>query len=56
MLGLGISYLQKYNNLATRVNLLTTFVTLTANAGPRILNKGPGEGVIYLQISETFSL
>ena len=51
-LGPGLSNLQKVDNLATRVNLLTTFATLIPNAGPRLLQKGPGEGVIYLQISE----
>ena len=44
--------MQKVDNLVTRVNLLTMFATLISNSGPCILQKGPGEGVIYLQISE----
>ena len=28
------------------------FTTLITNVGPRVPQKGPGEGVIYLQISE----
>ena len=51
MLGPGLSNLQKINNLATCVNLLNMFATLIPNAGPHVLQKGPGEGVIYLQIS-----
>ena len=42
----------KIDNLVTRVNLLTTFATLIPNTGPHVLQKGPGEGVIYLQISQ----
>ena len=45
-LGPGLSNLEKVDNLATRVNLLPTFATLIPNAGPRVLRKGPGEGVI----------
>ena len=45
--------LQKIDNLETRFNILNTFATLFPNAGPSVLQKGPGEGVIYLQISET---
>ena len=52
MLGPGLSNLQKVDNLETSVNLLTMFETLIPNAGPRVLYKGPGEGVTYLQISE----
>ena len=52
MLGPGLSNLQKVDNMETRVNLLTMFTTLTPNSGPHVLHKGPGEGVIYLQISE----
>ena len=52
MLGPGLENLPKVDNLVTRVNLLTTFATLIPNAGPRVLQKGPGEGVVYLQISK----
>ena len=52
MSGLGLANLQKVDNLATCVNLLTTFATSITNAGPRVLQKGLGEGVIYLQISQ----
>ena len=52
MLGPGLSNLIKVDNLVTRVNLLTTFATLIQNDVPRVLQKGPGEGVIYLQLSE----
>ena len=48
----GLSKLQKVDNLATHVDLLTKFPTLIPNAGPRVVQKEPGEGVIYLQISE----
>ena len=51
-LGTGLSNLKKIDNLATRVNLLTMFPTLFPDAGPRIQQNGPGEGVIYLIISE----
>ena len=51
-LGPGISNLNKVDSLVIRGNLLTKFVTLITNAGPRVVQKGPGEGVIYLQISE----
>ena len=53
-LGRGLSNLQKFDNLATCVNLLPTFATLIPNAGPHFLQKGPEEGVIYLQISEMY--
>ena len=43
-LGPGRSNLQKVDNMATRVNLLTMFATLIPNAGPGVLQKGPGEG------------
>ena len=52
MLGPGISNFKKIDNLATRVNLLSTFATLIPNAGPRVLQNGPWEGVIYLKFSE----
>ena len=55
-LGPGLPNLQKVDNLATCVNILTTFATLIPNAGPRVEQKGPGEGVIYLQISEMYLL
>ena len=42
----------KVDNPATRVNLLPLFATLIPNAWPHVLHKGPGKGVIYLQISE----
>ena len=56
MLGPGLPNLKKVNNLATGVNLLTMFVTLIPNEGPRVLQKGPREGVICLQISEMYDL
>ena len=46
MLGPGLSNLEKVNNLATRVNLVTTFATFIPNTGSHFLQKGPGEGVI----------
>ena len=49
----GLSKLKKIDNLSTRVNLLTAFTTLIPNAGPHVLHKGNGEGVIYLKNSET---
>ena len=38
--------------MVTRINLLTMLASLTTNAGPRVLHKDHGEGVIYLIISE----
>ena len=38
--------------MATHVDLLTKSPTLIPNAGPRVVQKGPWGGVIYLQISE----
>ena len=55
-LGPGLSNLQKVDNLATRVNLLPMLTTVVPNAGPRVLQKGIGEGVIYMQISEMLNL
>ena len=40
-LGPGLPNLQKVDNLATRVNLLTMFAALITNTGPRVLQKGP---------------
>ena len=55
-LGPGISNLQKVDSLVIRGNLLTKFVTLITNAGPRVLSKGPEERVIYLKILEMYTL
>ena len=44
MLGPGLTNLQKVDDLAIHVNLLTTFATLIPNAGPRVLQKGPWKG------------
>ena len=55
-LGPGLPNLQKGDNLATRVNLLTMFATLFPNSGTHILYKGPGEGVDYLKISGMLNL
>ena len=55
MLGPGLPNLQKVNNLETRVNLITKFTNLIPNAGPRVLQKGPGEVVVYMQIPEVSS-
>ena len=51
MLGPALSNMQKVDNLATHVILLTTLTTLFKNVGPFVLQKGSGEGVNYLQIS-----
>ena len=48
----GLSNLQKVHNMATHVNLLSTSEILIPDAVPRVLQNGPGEGVIYLQIPE----
>ena len=48
----GLSKLQKVDNLATHVDLLTKFPTLIPNKGPHVVQKEPWEGVIYLQISD----
>ena len=42
-LGSRLPNLQKIDNLATRVNLLTTSANLIPNVGSRVLQKGPGE-------------
>ena len=55
MLVQRLSNLQKIDNLATRLNLLTMFATFIPNAWPRFLQKGPGKGMVYLQISEMFT-
>ena len=52
MLGPGLSNLQKGDNLVTPVNLINTFTTLIPTTGPQVLQKRPGEGVIWLQISD----
>ena len=54
--GPGISNLKKVDNLSTHGKLLTTFATFFPNAGARFLNKGTGEVVIYLQISDIYIL
>ena len=54
MLGPGLTNLQKFDDMETCANLLTTFATLIPNADPRVLRKGPGEGVIYLQNSSMY--
>ena len=50
-----LTNLQKINNLETRVNLLTTLETFISNAVPCVFQKGLGEGVIYMHISEMYS-
>ena len=46
MLGPGLSNLQKVDDMATRVSLLTTFATLIPNVGLHVMKKDTGEEVI----------
>ena len=46
--------MQKVDNLATRVNILTMFASMITDVGTHVLQKASGEGMIYLQISEMF--
>ena len=51
-----LSILQKVDNLETRVNMLNKFETLFTNEGPHILQKRPGEVVIYLKNVDILNL